>query len=85
MVSDSVSSGIDKEIKIIVIYYFFQLYCQLRVVATAVVAMLLGSIFWQIGVHADHMLTNASCLYFFLLFILFSNAMSTVVTCEEDN
>lgn len=43
-------------------------------------AMLLGSIFWQIGIHADHMVTNASCLYFFLLFILFSNAMSTVVT-----
>ncbi|XP_063709394.1 ABC transporter G family member 2-like [Culicoides brevitarsis] len=59
-------------------------FAQLRVIAHVVVALLLGSVFYDVGNDASKVMTNLSCLFFFLLFIFFANTMPTVLTfpCE---
>lgn len=73
----------NRKLRTTLIVFHFQLYCQLRIIETAIIAVLIGSIFWKIGENADNMRSNASCIYFFHLYILVSHAMLTVLICEQ--
>ncbi|XP_047993180.1 ATP-binding cassette sub-family G member 4-like isoform X2 [Leguminivora glycinivorella] len=53
---------------------------QIRLVCHLLVALLLGALYSGAGAAADRMVTNTACLFFFLLFLFFSNAMPTVNT-----
>ncbi|GAB0100161.1 ATP-binding cassette sub-family G member 4 [Sergentomyia squamirostris] len=59
-------------------------FAQLRVIAHVVVGVLLGLVFYDIGSDASKVLTNLSCLFFFLLFIFFGNAMPTALTYPSE-
>ncbi|KPJ11217.1 ATP-binding cassette sub-family G member 4 [Papilio machaon] len=51
---------------------------QIRLVTHLLVALLLGALYKGAGAEAHRMTTNTGCLFFFLLFIFFSNAMPTI-------
>ncbi|XP_063377048.1 ATP-binding cassette sub-family G member 4-like [Cydia fagiglandana] len=53
---------------------------QIRLVCHLLVALLLGALYSGAGAGADRIVTNTACLFFFLLFLFFSNAMPTVNT-----
>ncbi|XP_061729878.1 ATP-binding cassette sub-family G member 1-like isoform X2 [Cydia pomonella] len=53
---------------------------QIRLVCHLLVALLLGALYNGAGAVADRIVTNTACLFFFLLFLFFSNAMPTVNT-----
>lgn len=60
------------------------MFAQLRVVCHLIVGFLLGSVFYNVGNDATKIMTNLSCLFFFLLFIFFANTMPTVLACKND-
>ncbi|CAH2076722.1 unnamed protein product, partial [Iphiclides podalirius] len=51
---------------------------QIRIVTHLFVALLLGALYKGAGAEAHRMNTNTGCLFFFLLFLFFSNAMPTI-------
>ncbi|KAJ8721393.1 hypothetical protein PYW07_002168 [Mythimna separata] len=53
---------------------------QIRLVSHFVVALLLGALYHGAGAEAARMMSNTGCLFFFLLFLFFSNAMPTIHT-----
>ncbi|XP_075974165.1 ATP-binding cassette sub-family G member 4-like isoform X2 [Anticarsia gemmatalis] len=53
---------------------------QLRLVCHFIVALLLGALYNGAGADAGRMISNTGCLFFFLLFLFFSNAMPTIHT-----
>lgn len=53
---------------------------QIRLVSHFVVALLLGALYHGAGAEAGRMMSNTGCLFFFLLFLFFSNAMPTIHT-----
>uniref|UniRef100_T1GH68 ABC-2 type transporter transmembrane domain-containing protein n=1 Tax=Megaselia scalaris TaxID=36166 RepID=T1GH68_MEGSC len=54
---------------------------QLRVVIHLVVGFLLGVVFYDMGNDAGKVLSNASFLFFCVLFIFFGNALPALLTC----
>ncbi|XP_038214927.1 ATP-binding cassette sub-family G member 4-like isoform X2 [Zerene cesonia] len=53
---------------------------QIRVVTHFVVALLLGALYQGAGQDGGRTISNTGCLFFFLLFLYFSNAMPTIHT-----
>ncbi|CAH0714523.1 unnamed protein product, partial [Brenthis ino] len=53
---------------------------QIRLVTHLIVALLLGALYNGAGAEASRMISNTGCLFFFLLFLYFSNAMPTIHT-----
>lgn len=53
---------------------------QIRLLCHFVVALLLGALYNGAGAEASRIITNTGCLFFFLLFLFFSNAMPTIQT-----
>ncbi|XP_071557288.1 ATP-binding cassette sub-family G member 4-like isoform X3 [Temnothorax nylanderi] len=51
---------------------------KLRFAAHVVNGLLLGTVFYNFGDDAEKVLSNTACLFFFLLFLFFANAMPTV-------
>lgn len=51
---------------------------KLRLAAHVVVALLLGTIFYNFGDDASKVTSNISCIFFFLLFLFFANSMPVV-------
>ncbi|XP_047019106.1 ATP-binding cassette sub-family G member 4-like isoform X2 [Helicoverpa zea] len=51
---------------------------QIRLVCHFIVALLLGALYNGAGADASRVMTNSGCLFFFLLFLFFSNAMPTI-------
>ncbi|VVC93868.1 unnamed protein product [Leptidea sinapis] len=51
---------------------------QIRVVTHFIVALLLGALYNGAGQDGGRMISNTGCLFFFLLFLYFSNAMPTI-------
>ncbi|XP_037298379.1 ATP-binding cassette sub-family G member 1 isoform X1 [Manduca sexta] len=57
---------------------------QIRLLAHLIVALLLGALYSGAGADAGRIITNTGCLFFFLLFIFFSNAMPTIHTFPSE-
>lgn len=57
-------------------------YAQMRVICHILVAFMLGAVFYDIGNEASKITSNASCLFFFLMFIFFANSVPAVLTCK---
>ena len=55
----------------------------LRFGAHLFVAAILGFLYKDIGNDAAKVSGNVACLFFFVLFLFFSNAMPTVLTCKQ--
>lgn len=53
---------------------------QIRVICHVLVALLLGAVYHGAGSDAARVHTNTACLFFFLLFLFFSNSMPTIHT-----
>ncbi|XP_049868332.1 ATP-binding cassette sub-family G member 1-like isoform X2 [Pectinophora gossypiella] len=53
---------------------------QIRLAAHLLVALLLGALYNGAGTQADRIMSNTGCIFFFLLFLFFSNAMPTIHT-----
>nr|CAD7405969.1 unnamed protein product [Timema cristinae] len=53
---------------------------QIRPVAHVVVALMLGAVYYNIGNDAAKVSSNTACLFFFIMFLFFANAMPTVQT-----
>ncbi|XP_028177888.1 ATP-binding cassette sub-family G member 1-like isoform X1 [Ostrinia furnacalis] len=53
---------------------------QIRLAAHLLVALLLGALYNGAGADAGRVISNTGCLFFFLLFIFFSNAMPPIHT-----
>ncbi|XP_065078452.1 ATP-binding cassette sub-family G member 1-like [Ochlerotatus camptorhynchus] len=53
---------------------------RMRIVAHLLVGLLIGVVFWEVGNDGSKVLSNASCLFFFLIFLFFANSMPLVMT-----
>lgn len=53
---------------------------KMRIMAHLFVGLLIGVVFWDVGNDGAKVLSNASCLFFFLIFVFFSNSMPLVMT-----
>ncbi|XP_055594960.1 ATP-binding cassette sub-family G member 4-like [Uranotaenia lowii] len=53
---------------------------KMRILAHLCVGLLIGVVFWEVGNDGSKVLSNASCLFFFLIFVFFANAMPLVMT-----
>ncbi|XP_013183106.1 ATP-binding cassette sub-family G member 4 isoform X2 [Amyelois transitella] len=53
---------------------------QIRLLAHVVVALLMGALYHGAGADAGRITSNTGCLFFFLLFLFFSNAMPPIHT-----
>lgn len=53
---------------------------KMRIVTHLFVGLLIGVVFWDVGNDGAKVLSNASCLFFFLIFVYFSNSMPLVMT-----
>ncbi|XP_067009788.2 ATP-binding cassette sub-family G member 1 isoform X1 [Anabrus simplex] len=51
---------------------------QLRLATHLIVGLLLGTIYYGIGNDASKINSNAACIFFFIMFVFFSNSMPTV-------
>ena len=56
----------------------------LRFSAHLTVAVLLGMVFYKFGEEASKVQSNVACLFFFLLFLFFANAMPAVQMCKGE-
>lgn len=54
----------------------------LRLVSHTVVGLLIGLIYYDIGNDAAKMTSNAGCIFFTVLFTMFTAMMPTILTCE---
>ncbi|XP_053694702.1 ATP-binding cassette sub-family G member 4-like [Sabethes cyaneus] len=53
---------------------------KMRILAHLFVGLLIGVVFWDVGNDGSKVLSNASCLFFFLIFVFFANSMPLVMT-----
>ncbi|KAL1380620.1 hypothetical protein pipiens_001413 [Culex pipiens pipiens] len=53
---------------------------KMRIMTHLFVGLLIGVVFWDVGNDGAKVLSNASCLFFFLIFVFFSNSMPLVMT-----
>jgi hypothetical protein len=62
--------------------FIFQLTVQLRVITHLVVGLLLGAVYYDAGNDASKILSNISCIFFFLMFLIFANGMPSVISSK---
>ncbi|XP_062534762.1 ATP-binding cassette sub-family G member 1-like [Armigeres subalbatus] len=53
---------------------------KMRILVHLLVGLLIGLVFWKVGNDGSKVLSNASCLFFFLIFLYFANSMPLVMT-----
>lgn len=56
---------------------------RLRVVAHFIIGVLIGAIFYGIGNDAAKVMSNAGCLFFTVMFMMFTAMMPTILTCKS--
>jgi hypothetical protein len=55
---------------------------QMRLIAHVVVGAIIGMIYYGIGNEASKIMSNAGCVFFTTLFVMFTAMMPTILTCE---
>lgn len=55
---------------------------RLRLISHVIIGILLGIIFYDVGNDAAKVQSNAGCIFFIALFVMFSAMMPTILTCE---
>lgn len=53
-----------------------------RLLGHLLFGLTIGSVFYDVGDDGAKVLSNVSCLILFLMFIVFANAMTVVLTCK---
>lgn len=55
---------------------------RMRLVAHFIIGILIGSIYYDIGNNAAKVMSNAGCLFFTVMFMMFTAMMPTILTCK---
>lgn len=58
---------------------------QFRLISHLTVGLLLGAIYYGIGNEASKVMNNAGCIFFTVLFVMFTAMMPTILTCKARN
>lgn len=58
---------------------------RLRLISHIIIGILLGLIYYDVGNDAAKVQSNAGCIFFIALFIMFSSMMPTILTCKYLN
>lgn len=59
-----------------------QMLTHLRLLSHAIVGLLIGLIYYDIGSDAAKVMSNAGCIFFTVLFTMFTAMMPTILTCK---
>lgn len=54
----------------------------LRLVSHTVVGLLIGLLYYDIGMDAANLQSNAGCIFFTVMFTMFTAMMPTILTCK---
>lgn len=55
---------------------------KLRFAAHLIVGIFIGILYYNVGNEASEILSNAGCLFFSAMFLLFTAMMPTILTCK---
>lgn len=55
---------------------------RMRLVSHFIIGCLLGLIYYDIGFDAAKVMSNAGCLFFCTMFMMFTAMMPTILTCK---
>jgi hypothetical protein len=64
--------------------FIFQLAVQLRIITHLIVGLLLGVLYYDVGNDALKIISNVSCIFFFLMFLLFANGVPCVMSSKHN-
>lgn len=54
--------------------FIFQLTVHIRIITHLLIGLLLGAVYYNAGNDASKVLSNCSCIFFFILFLFFANS-----------
>lgn len=54
----------------------------MRLLAHFIIGVLIGCIYYNIGDDAAKVMSNAGCLFFSVMFMMFTAMMPTILTCK---
>jgi ABC-2 type transporter len=59
--------------------FYFRFFTQIAI------GFLLGLVFYDMGNDGEKVISNASCIFFFLMVIYFCNTFPVIVTCKDES
>lgn len=68
-----------------IISYLLQTLTRLRLISHIIVGFLIGAIYYDIGNDGSKAMSNAGCVFFTVMFIMFTAMMPTILTCKSFN
>lgn len=69
-------------LRLYISFFLFQTLTQMRFFSHVVVGLLIGMIYFGIGNEASKVMSNSGCIFFTILFLMFTAMMPTILTCD---
>lgn len=63
-------------------FILLQTLTRVRLISHVVVGFLIGIIYYNIGNNAAKAISNAGCVFFTVMFVMFTAMMPTILTCK---